>query len=157
MQITQEQLTNLRNLIVELESGKYKHTTNVLHNINGYCCLGVACEMFGYNKWDESYSNMFSIYINGERSSITLPSSLIDRFGLDHNITFPDTFVVLDHRRNNVRLLSIAGVNDSYNGNHFNPVITVLYQLVTHLSHSSNRSVHIVSLFEKDFEDPTPL
>ena len=29
-----------------LRSGKYKQTRGWLHNQNGYCCLGVACEMY---------------------------------------------------------------------------------------------------------------
>jgi hypothetical protein len=28
-----------------LRSGKFKQTTGVLQNANGYCCLGVACEL----------------------------------------------------------------------------------------------------------------
>jgi hypothetical protein len=29
-----------------LRSGKYKQTTGTLQDSNGYCCLGVACDIF---------------------------------------------------------------------------------------------------------------
>jgi len=29
-----------------LRSGDYNQTSDALHNENGYCCLGVACEIF---------------------------------------------------------------------------------------------------------------
>lgn len=29
-----------------LRSGKYKQTTETLQDANGFCCLGVACEIF---------------------------------------------------------------------------------------------------------------
>ena len=32
-----------------LESGKYKQTRHRLQESKGYCCLGVACELFGEN------------------------------------------------------------------------------------------------------------
>jgi hypothetical protein len=32
--------------IKALRSGKYKQTTGTLQNKEGYCCLGVACELF---------------------------------------------------------------------------------------------------------------
>lgn len=30
----------------ELRSGKYSQTRNTMHNASGYCCLGVACDVF---------------------------------------------------------------------------------------------------------------
>lgn len=31
--------------LAALRSGKYKQTTGALHNKNGYCCLGVLCDL----------------------------------------------------------------------------------------------------------------
>lgn len=36
--------------IEALKSGKYKQTRKVLGNTEGHCCLGVACEVAGYEK-----------------------------------------------------------------------------------------------------------
>jgi len=32
--------------IKALRSGKYKQTSGSLHDVNGYCCLGVACKVY---------------------------------------------------------------------------------------------------------------
>jgi hypothetical protein len=35
-----------------LESGKYKQTTHSLRKGDGFCCLGVACDLSGAGEWD---------------------------------------------------------------------------------------------------------
>lgn len=37
---------NAKKWVEALRSGKYKQTTEALHDENGYCCLGVACELY---------------------------------------------------------------------------------------------------------------
>ncbi|MCH7541603.1 hypothetical protein IH981_02400 [Patescibacteria group bacterium] len=37
---------NAKKWVEALRSGDYAQTTSVLHNIHGYCCLGVACELY---------------------------------------------------------------------------------------------------------------
>ena len=46
--------------IEALKSGKYKQTTQVLGNTVGHCCLGVACEIAGFEKMldDDAYLYM---------------------------------------------------------------------------------------------------
>jgi len=45
-------------LIAALRSGSYKQITGALHSAEGFCCLGVACEVFrqetGRGRWIES-------------------------------------------------------------------------------------------------------
>lgn len=36
---------NAKNWVKALRSGEYKQTTGALHNQDGFCCLGVACEL----------------------------------------------------------------------------------------------------------------
>lgn len=36
---------NAKKWVRALRSGKYKQATGNLHNSDGYCCLGVACEL----------------------------------------------------------------------------------------------------------------
>lgn len=42
-----------RELIDALRSGKYKQDRFVLRSENGYCCLGVACDLHDPNGWLE--------------------------------------------------------------------------------------------------------
>ena len=45
---TQDEIEANRELwLTALESGEYTQTTGVLRNEEGFCCLGVACEVLG--------------------------------------------------------------------------------------------------------------
>lgn len=54
---TQEEQKEHRRLWVEaLRSDKYQQTTEELRVGNGFCCLGVACEISGLGAWhDDKY------------------------------------------------------------------------------------------------------
>lgn len=47
--------TSVKLWLRALRSGKYKQTREYLHTDSGYCCLGVACEI--YNKTHKSKVN----------------------------------------------------------------------------------------------------
>ena len=42
----EEQKKNRAKLVAALRSGEYKQTKNCLYDGEGYCCLGVACDIF---------------------------------------------------------------------------------------------------------------
>lgn len=44
-----------------LRSGKYKQTKQVLKNHEGYCCLGVACDIFPQRKLNEDEAGYASL------------------------------------------------------------------------------------------------
>jgi hypothetical protein len=46
MSLTPEQRERIQRWVAALRSGEYKQTTQVLHNDQGYCCLGVACDLY---------------------------------------------------------------------------------------------------------------
>lgn len=48
MPLTKKQIKNRKTLVDALRSGKYKQTKNVLRSkeTKGFCCQGVACELF---------------------------------------------------------------------------------------------------------------
>lgn len=49
-----EQRKNLNTLCDRLEDGTYKQGANVLRNLfDGFCCLGVACDIANPNGWRE--------------------------------------------------------------------------------------------------------
>lgn len=57
-----------------LRSGKYKQTEGGLHCSNGYCCLGVLCDVIDNSKWKED-TNKFDGFKYG-RSAAYLPKSI---------------------------------------------------------------------------------
>lgn len=66
-----------------LESGKYQQTFEVLRDDNGFCCLGVACDIFrketGKGEWDNSF---FSVN-EKDRSNVNLPYFVRDWYGFE--------------------------------------------------------------------------
>lgn len=67
-----------------LESGKYTQATGMLRNDIGYCCLGVACDVFrkatGRGKWVNKGFGGF--LLDGRLRDAVLPSTVADWFGL---------------------------------------------------------------------------
>ena len=67
----------------KLRSGDYKQTYEVLRNRNGYCCLGVLCDMSGAGEW--VWDEVFSYYryrVDGIDYSAELPPAVVDMVGL---------------------------------------------------------------------------
>lgn len=56
--MTDEQKTRVRALVAALLSGEYKQATHTLRNTEtgGFCCLGVACDLFN-KQADKDYWN----------------------------------------------------------------------------------------------------
>jgi len=44
---------NQEKWVLALESGDYEQTDGILHSDDGYCCLGVACDVSGLGSWGE--------------------------------------------------------------------------------------------------------
>jgi hypothetical protein len=86
--------------IRELESGRYRQTRKVLHDQNGYCCLGVAADTLRPERWTDHLISTgavedgdpvgygFLIYDDelGEQTvetAIDMPDELRDVLGID--------------------------------------------------------------------------
>ena len=73
-----------------LKGGRYKQTTNYLKNDNGYCCLGVACEIYNKNFTDKleieafenSYGNGSVVFIDNGSYDSVLPPRVKKALGL---------------------------------------------------------------------------
>lgn len=61
-----------------LRSGKFKQTEGVLKDKNGYCCLGVLCEL------EEKLTK--NGYIKGTDNSIELPNIILKKYGFNSKI-----------------------------------------------------------------------
>lgn len=72
---------NAKRLVAALRSGDYKQTMGQLRNGGGFCCLGVACNLFDPTGWreDMTYNNV----------KYMLPADVQDFFGFTYgNATF---------------------------------------------------------------------
>lgn len=75
---------NRRRLVDELP--KYPQTTGLLRDSSGYCCLGVACDLFNPKAWEDSYTEPGYSFL-GEFNH--LPQEVTDFYGfqeLDENV-----------------------------------------------------------------------
>ena len=51
--------------VADLRSGKFPQTDSVLRNDEGYCCLGVLCDLYSREtgvEWEPRSSNQFSMH-----------------------------------------------------------------------------------------------
>lgn len=69
-----------------LRSGKYQQTRKVLRDSNGYCCLGVLCDVMGV-EWVKDDGCFLVLYDNGEgrvgREAGMPPSEIMREAKLD--------------------------------------------------------------------------
>ena len=54
MYTREKQKTNRQKWVEALRSGNYKQGQKRLHTDDGFCCLGVACDISGLGEWKES-------------------------------------------------------------------------------------------------------
>jgi hypothetical protein len=85
---TDEQTRALKEWVKALRSGEYKQTKHRLRDKEGYCCLGVACEVIsgifddivGY--WD-NYLWISEDRYGQESEEVQLPEVIANRLGID--------------------------------------------------------------------------
>jgi hypothetical protein len=72
--------------VENLRSGEYKQARQSLHNYSGeFCCLGVACDLFGKGKWDPSavyYYEENEMHFGGS----DIPASVRIALGLNNHV-----------------------------------------------------------------------
>lgn len=83
MSYTAEQQAAHRKLWAEaLKSGRFKQTTGNLRNSNGYCCLGVACELAIENGVDIHIDDTGSGYRRYDGHTAVCPLQVMHWLGL---------------------------------------------------------------------------
>ena len=99
-----------------LRSGEYKQTTENLQNSNGFCCLGVLCDLHAKEhgtKWVRQ-TDGYELY--GETQ--ILPLSVQEWAGLDNDI---GGLVDFEYERDGVMYVtseSLPEINDSWTKNY---------------------------------------
>ena len=81
----EEQEMNRKAWVEALRSGEYEQTTGFLHTDNGYCCLGVACEVSGLGRWKNDVDRQFYITNDDDRQTTVLPDKVRQWLGLYDN------------------------------------------------------------------------
>jgi hypothetical protein len=98
-------------LVAALRSGKYPQSRLRLRKTDGFCCLGVACEISKKGEWTKDQDGWF-VYMAADHdfSSAQLPRAVRDYFGFNGvNGEFFD-FIVLHN--DGERAESLASLND---------------------------------------------
>lgn len=78
-------------LIDALLSGKYKQATGNLRDSHGFCCLGVACDVYrketGKGRWKKNgFGGEWEFLVKGEEpKSADLPDVVANWFGCANN------------------------------------------------------------------------
>lgn len=112
--------------LAALRSGEYEQTDGYLHNDNGYCCLGVLCDLAVKNKVipeptadPDNYSADTRIYGAGDEERAELPPEAVTEwagFGRDdwgvaiHN----PAVTVTDEDFDSDQLTVLSELNDTY-------------------------------------------
>ena len=78
-----------------LRSGHYKQTQNYLYADNGFCCLGVLCDLYGKEHNVEWNFDEDGNYYRFQDETGSLPLSVIEWAGVgSHNPSIPGTSLV---------------------------------------------------------------
>jgi hypothetical protein len=70
---------NIQKWVEALRSGKYVQATGALHMGDGFCCLGVACEISGKGWWRGLYYETNG----GDENKSVLPKDVVDWLGVE--------------------------------------------------------------------------
>lgn len=80
-----QQKNHRKKWVAALRSGEYSQTDGALHKPanNGFCCLGVACDISGLGKWEgDVYGILTYRPKTGKGSPTNLPGAVRDWLGL---------------------------------------------------------------------------
>lgn len=75
-------------LVAALRSGEFSQAKSMLHNADtgGYCCLGVACEVYrretGDGEWRQEGGDLLGRYKKFLNCDLDLPNKVAEWFGL---------------------------------------------------------------------------
>lgn len=70
--------------IEALRSGEYKQTKDYLHTAEGYCCLGVLCEVWNEGRWEPGALNdVYRFAYEDDKFAGFLNDAVCDALGLD--------------------------------------------------------------------------
>lgn len=95
--------------VTALRSGKYAQTTGKLHTEEGFCCLGVYCDLRSPESWGKSSPNTAFYFWRREGSVSFLPSVFQQELGINQAGDLRENLVTRDSSFGTDNLL---GLND---------------------------------------------
>lgn len=115
---------NARAWVAALRSGDYDQTSRYLHTDSGYCCLGVACEVYrektGDGAWNSDPASqgkgrrVHTFEVGGEIAESVLPMIVIDWLGLySSEGALGNRHVFFEGTDNRAVLYTLTGLNDT--------------------------------------------
>jgi len=106
-----------------LRSGHYDQTQNTLRDENGFCCLGVACDISGLGRWEGSDLNGWEYVVGnrvaGNSSDSVLPVPVKEWLGFEEECgSYKDmdhdcTTSLMDENDSGTTFAEIAEIIDS--------------------------------------------
>lgn len=106
-----------------LRSGEYKQTTENLRDINGFCCLGVLCDLYAKERGTDWVQLIDSYELYGEIQ--LLPLSVQKWAGLNTNVGGMVDFECEADGVMHVKSETLPEINDSWNKN-FNEIADLI-------------------------------
>ena len=110
---------NAKKWVAALRSGEYSQTVGALRKDDGFCCLGVACDIYsretGNGSWREDYDEdldeeLFGLHI-GERCHMrVLPAEVVEWLGM---LTCNGRHPEYDPNGRMLGYVSLSGLNDT--------------------------------------------
>lgn len=100
----------MKQWVKALRSGKYKQGTGLLNGPEGFCCLGVLCDISKRGKWLKDYYCGANAYLlKGETQIYGLPAKVMEWAGMEKTNGGEEFFrCEISHRQKN-----LIGLNDS--------------------------------------------
>lgn len=82
LEVPQPNKENIRKWVEALRSGKFQQTNGALRDLDGYCCLGVACEVSGLGYWanapHKDKETAESEVRNGSQCFVVTPATIVE-------------------------------------------------------------------------------
>ena len=102
--LLQDQRQKLIDWIAALRSDQYKQVTGVLKNDNGYCCMGVMCDLLNPDGWGEhcqTYGGWaYGFTYKSDEDLEVPPEDVMEYYGIDPNLAASFAALNDTHRLN---------------------------------------------------------
>lgn len=85
--------------VAALRSGNYKQTRSKLHTDEGYCCLGVLCDISKLGRWEESWrgNGEYEYFIDTNNKATAYPPRPVS-IHVDLNLVDVDDLAMMNDR-----------------------------------------------------------
>ena len=121
-----------RQWVEALRSGKYEQDKGQMRSDDGYCCLGVACDISGLGEWSGDEGDPAYTYGTDEDQHDTaLPEPVKDWLGVESEVvTLPEKIAFIDDRDGTGAFNTNALDSANDNGASFKQIADVIERML---------------------------